>query len=200
MVSYVFVNLGSGNGLVPEGTKPLLESRLTYHQWGPMVFIWGQLQCTRYIISVKYMWKLHALNINHICQESNICFTLYMHQQYLLTHTSKHASGADKWHLHNYLHANILIISCLANCYTCNSCYGFFLSLSHNLVAALSVTYSQQWKLKYLSSAAPKNNYLFLCSTAFCIHLQSGKYPFEISTVWLSCHMLWWKHNNILWC
>ena len=129
-----------------------------------MVFISGQLQCTRYVISVKYMWKLHVLNINHICQESDICFTLYMHQQYLLTHTSKHASGADKWHLHHYHHASILIISCLANCYTCNSCYGFFLSLSHNLVAALSVTYSQQWKLKYLSSAVALKTILYSCA------------------------------------
>ena len=31
----------SGNGLLPEGTKPLPEPMLTYHQWGPVAFIRG---------------------------------------------------------------------------------------------------------------------------------------------------------------
>ena len=35
------VNIGSGNGLLPDGTKPLPEPMLTYHQ-GPVTFIWGQ--------------------------------------------------------------------------------------------------------------------------------------------------------------
>ena len=28
----IWVNIGSGNGLLPDGTKPLLEPVLTYHQ------------------------------------------------------------------------------------------------------------------------------------------------------------------------
>ena len=36
-----WVNIGSGNGLVPDGTKPLPEPMLTYHQWGPVTFTWG---------------------------------------------------------------------------------------------------------------------------------------------------------------
>ena len=28
----IWVNIGSGNGLVPDGTKPLPEPMLTYHQ------------------------------------------------------------------------------------------------------------------------------------------------------------------------
>ena len=33
-------NIGSGNGLVPDGTKPLPEPMLIYHQWGPLELIW----------------------------------------------------------------------------------------------------------------------------------------------------------------
>ena len=32
MVTGILVNIGSGNGLLPDGTKPLPESVLTYHQ------------------------------------------------------------------------------------------------------------------------------------------------------------------------
>ena len=35
-------NVGSGNGLLPDGTNPLPEPVLTNHQWGLMAFIWGQ--------------------------------------------------------------------------------------------------------------------------------------------------------------
>ena len=31
----IWVNIGSGNGLLPDGTKPLPEPMLAYHQWGP---------------------------------------------------------------------------------------------------------------------------------------------------------------------
>ena len=37
----IWVNIGSGNGLLPDGTKPLPEPMLTY-QWGPVTFIPGQ--------------------------------------------------------------------------------------------------------------------------------------------------------------
>ena len=32
MVSGILVNIGSGNGLLPDSTKPLPEPMLTYHQ------------------------------------------------------------------------------------------------------------------------------------------------------------------------
>ena len=32
MVIEILVNTGSGNGLLPDGTKPLPEPMLTYHQ------------------------------------------------------------------------------------------------------------------------------------------------------------------------
>ena len=33
MVTEIWVNIGSGNGLLPDGTKPLNEPMLTDHQW-----------------------------------------------------------------------------------------------------------------------------------------------------------------------
>ena len=32
MVTQIWVNIGSGNGLLPDGSKPLPEPMLTYHQ------------------------------------------------------------------------------------------------------------------------------------------------------------------------
>ena len=33
MVAYIWVNTGSGNGLLPDGNKQLLKPMLTYHHW-----------------------------------------------------------------------------------------------------------------------------------------------------------------------
>ena len=42
MLTEIWVNIGSGNGLLPDGTKPLPEPMLIDRQWGPMTFIFGQ--------------------------------------------------------------------------------------------------------------------------------------------------------------
>ena len=34
--------IGTGNGLLPDNTKPLTNPMLNNHQWGPMTFIWEQ--------------------------------------------------------------------------------------------------------------------------------------------------------------
>ena len=39
MATQILVNIGSGNGLLPDGAKPLLEPMLTYHKYEPMTFI-----------------------------------------------------------------------------------------------------------------------------------------------------------------
>ena len=44
MAAEIWVNTGSGNGLLPDGTKPLPEPMLTYHQSGTVTFIGGQFQ------------------------------------------------------------------------------------------------------------------------------------------------------------
>ena len=35
----MWVNIGSNNGLLADGTKPLLKPMLAYHQWCPIAFI-----------------------------------------------------------------------------------------------------------------------------------------------------------------
>ena len=44
----IWVKIGSGSGLLPDGTKPLPEPMLTYRKWGPVTNIWRQFH-KRYI-------------------------------------------------------------------------------------------------------------------------------------------------------
>ena len=37
--SQILVNIGSGNGLLPDGTKPLPEPMLNYRKYGPVMSI-----------------------------------------------------------------------------------------------------------------------------------------------------------------
>ena len=59
MATKIWVNIGSGNGLLPDGTKPLPEPMLTDHQWSPVTFILGQFhkRCLNHQ-SLKSVWKL----------------------------------------------------------------------------------------------------------------------------------------------
>ena len=41
MMTYIWVNIGSGKCLLPDGTKPFSEPMLTYHQSGYMAFTKG---------------------------------------------------------------------------------------------------------------------------------------------------------------
>ena len=40
MATEILVNIGSGNGLLPDGTKPLPEPMLTNDQLGAVAFTW----------------------------------------------------------------------------------------------------------------------------------------------------------------
>ena len=62
-------NIGSGNGLLPEDTKPLPEPMLTDHQWAPVTFVWGQLS-KRYLScqSLKLAWKSFIWSFIEISQ------------------------------------------------------------------------------------------------------------------------------------
>ena len=42
MVTEIFVNIGSGNGVLSDDTKPLPEPMLTDNQWSQITFILGQ--------------------------------------------------------------------------------------------------------------------------------------------------------------
>ena len=50
MATYFWVSIGSSNGLLPDGTNPLPEPMLTYHQWNSVVPTWDQFhtKCSRY--------------------------------------------------------------------------------------------------------------------------------------------------------
>ena len=65
MTTPIWVNIGSGNGLLPDSTKPLPEPMLTYHQWGPMKITWGKFH-KRYFRhkSLKIAWKLRYLKFH----------------------------------------------------------------------------------------------------------------------------------------
>ena len=45
MATKVLVNIGSGNGLLPDGTKPFHKSMLFCHQWSFVVLTWEQFHC-----------------------------------------------------------------------------------------------------------------------------------------------------------
>ena len=59
MATLIWVNIGSGNGLLPEGTKPYPEPMLTDDQLSPVTFILGQFY-KRFLNqqSLKSVWKL----------------------------------------------------------------------------------------------------------------------------------------------
>ena len=65
MALEILVKTGSGNGLLPDGTKPWPEPMLTYHQWGLVAFMWGQFH-KRYLNhqSLKSVWKLQIYKIS----------------------------------------------------------------------------------------------------------------------------------------
>ena len=60
MATEIQVNIGSGNGLLPDSTKPLPEPMLTHHHQGRVTFIGGHyLEKIWRCQSVKQDWKLH---------------------------------------------------------------------------------------------------------------------------------------------
>ena len=65
MATEIWVNIGSGNGLLPDSTKPLPEPMLTDHQWSPMTFILGQFhkRCLNQQ-SLKSVWKITYLKFH----------------------------------------------------------------------------------------------------------------------------------------
>ena len=61
MATEIWVNIGSGNSLLPDGTKPLHEPMLTNPQWSPVTFILGQFHKRRLNHqSLKSVWKSHV--------------------------------------------------------------------------------------------------------------------------------------------
>ena len=65
MATEIWVNIGSGNGLLPDGTKPLPEPMLTDHQWSPVTFILRQFhkRCLNHQ-SLKFVWTNSRVGSN----------------------------------------------------------------------------------------------------------------------------------------
>ena len=61
MTMQIWVNIGSGNGLVPCGTKPLPKSMLTNHQRLLAAFNWG-----KFCDWVKWMHKIHLHDMTNL--------------------------------------------------------------------------------------------------------------------------------------
>ena len=60
IMTEIWVNTGSGNDLLPDGTKPLPEPMLTYLKQGPATFIWEQFHkryLSRQSIKLAWAWK-----------------------------------------------------------------------------------------------------------------------------------------------
>ena len=49
------ININSGDGLLPDGTKPSPEPILAYHQWGPLTFSCGEKKLL-WAVSQKLLW------------------------------------------------------------------------------------------------------------------------------------------------
>ena len=98
MVTQIWINIGSGNSLLPDGTNPLLEPMFTYHQRVSLAFTWDQFhkKCSQ-IPSVICIRRLYFWIYDHNppepmswtleCNVSSMPYylvKLYHHQQ--LTH------------------------------------------------------------------------------------------------------------------
>ena len=65
--TWIWIHFGSGKGLLPDGTKPLHDSMLTYHQCDSVVSTWEQFHRKYPIISsVTWNKTLHLQNYFHI--------------------------------------------------------------------------------------------------------------------------------------
>ena len=63
MVAEIWVNIGTGNGLLPDDTKPLPEPMLTYNQRCSVAFTWEQFhkKCLwTYSVTWDYTYKITA--------------------------------------------------------------------------------------------------------------------------------------------
>ena len=64
MLTYIWVNTGSGNGLLPDGSKSSPELMFTNHQWALLTFTGGQFRrnCSKYPFLIR-VWRLSYFKI-----------------------------------------------------------------------------------------------------------------------------------------
>ena len=63
-------NIGSGNAMLPDGTKPSSAQLLANHQWSLVAFTWGQFQvkCQRHL---SWVWK-YKISANFVSPQCYI--------------------------------------------------------------------------------------------------------------------------------
>ena len=73
MVMDILVNIGSGNGLVPNGTKPLPEPMLACHEYGSVTFNWDKFYSKHslYMTIHKVGLEMSLLKLQHYLSETN---------------------------------------------------------------------------------------------------------------------------------
>ena len=77
MTILICVNIGSGDGFLPDGTKPLPESILTYHQWGPVTSIFRRAISQEIPKPLITRTSISSSNFipNRIQQYNRVCMT-----------------------------------------------------------------------------------------------------------------------------
>ena len=63
------IDIGSGNGLLPDDANPLPEPMLTYQQWDPLAYSWGQIHSNSF--RAKCL-KFTYLNTNATSPGANV--------------------------------------------------------------------------------------------------------------------------------
>ena len=62
ITSWIFVNIGLGNDLLPDGIKPLPEPMLINHRWERVPFAWGHVKnlllLPRIVTDVSELWRV----------------------------------------------------------------------------------------------------------------------------------------------
>ena len=76
--TYIWVNIASDNGLLPDGTKPSLETMLTNHLWGLEAFTWQQIFTGNYRdIYPWYVFKITNLSLQSHLQGANVLMWIW---------------------------------------------------------------------------------------------------------------------------
>ena len=65
MTTEILVNIGSGNGSLPDGTDPLPGPKLTNHQLGLVAFTWGNFTGNDQDIYQDIYLCRHMVSLGH---------------------------------------------------------------------------------------------------------------------------------------
>ena len=154
-------NIGSVNGLLPSGTKPLPKPTMTIHQLSVMAFTWGRfhMKYLGYIL----LWKLPIQNFRRIELLMAQCafgvigrldFMIERQTNYIMDHDLLVNSLKSSDH-HNWLMKWLLAHSKRAHCFHyCNVIMGSMASLVTSLTSVYSTVHSSADQRKHQSSAS----------------------------------------------